>query len=493
MSHSPTEFFSTLIAPGVTASALTVGDIISGPGIPGGSRVLSINYLGNGQYGVEIDQTPVEADVYAAITNGHGGYSTPSGASGTKIAFGTSLQILRPSGPSTTVSFKENVKGWVSFKTFVPENALSLANNYYSLYEGKFYQHYVETVDRNNFYGVGYNSSVNVLLNDLPGTIKTFNTINYEGSQSKTLPSPELIINGDFSSGSDGWKLTGGSGSEQWIISSGVAQGGVSPNYGYMAQSNVNIVEGRKYQITYDIVVASTGGQFILANHTTVASTLNSSSANNNVNLINETVVGTHTVEWIQGPGSVGKIRLWNDAAFDGSVSNISVKELTFTEKNGWFATNITTDKQKGSLSEFIEKEGKWFNYIKGVVELDVSLIDFSAFNLQGIGVISSINGLILSFNGSINVSLQVGDVVYSQFNQVVTKAGIVTFIKNNSITIDNSGTIPNTSDFALFAKNDVVNTSSLLGYYADVKFENNSTNKIELFSIGSEVSESSK
>ena len=193
MSHSPTEFFSTLIAPGVTASALTVGDIISGPGIPGGSQVLSINYLGNGQYGVEIDQTPVEADVYAAITNGHAGYSSPSGASGTKIAFGTSLQILRPSGPSTTVSFKENVKGWVSFKTFVPENALSLANNYYSLYEGKFYQHYVETVDRNNFYGVGYNSSVNVLLNDLPGTIKTFNTINYEGSQSKTLPSPELI------------------------------------------------------------------------------------------------------------------------------------------------------------------------------------------------------------------------------------------------------------------------------------------------------------
>mgnify|MGYP003677008840 FL=1 len=48
-------------------------------------------------------------------------------------------------------------------------------------------------------------------------------------------------------------------------------------------------------------------------------------------------------------------------------------------------------------------------------------------------------------------------------------------------------------SDFIMFAKNHAVNTSSLLGYFADVKFENNSTDKIELFSVGSEITESSK
>ena len=51
----------------------------------------------------------------------------------------------------------------------------------------------------------------------------------------------------------------------------------------------------------------------------------------------------------------------------------------------------------------------------------------------------------------------------------------------------------PANGDFVLFAKNSVISTSSLLGYYADVKFENNSTDKIELFSIGSEISQSSK
>jgi len=44
-----------------------------------------------------------------------------------------------------------------------------------------------------------------------------------------------------------------------------------------------------------------------------------------------------------------------------------------------------------------------------------------------------------------------------------------------------------------MFAKNQAINTSSLLGYYADVKFENNSRTKAELFSVGSEISESSK
>ena len=32
-----------------------------------------------------------------------------------------------------TVSYKENVRGWVSFKSFVPENAISCANEYYTL------------------------------------------------------------------------------------------------------------------------------------------------------------------------------------------------------------------------------------------------------------------------------------------------------------------------------------------------------------------------
>ena len=44
-----------------------------------------------------------------------------------------------------------------------------------------------------------------------------------------------------------------------------------------------------------------------------------------------------------------------------------------------------------------------------------------------------------------------------------------------------------------MFEKNSQVNSSSIKGYYASVKFINHSTSEVELFSIGSEVSESSK
>jgi hypothetical protein len=44
-----------------------------------------------------------------------------------------------------------------------------------------------------------------------------------------------------------------------------------------------------------------------------------------------------------------------------------------------------------------------------------------------------------------------------------------------------------------MFSKDNKANLSSLLGYYAEVEFKNNSTDEAELFSIGSEVFESSK
>ena len=44
-----------------------------------------------------------------------------------------------------------------------------------------------------------------------------------------------------------------------------------------------------------------------------------------------------------------------------------------------------------------------------------------------------------------------------------------------------------------MFGKDKSVNTTSLVGYYADVKFVNTSDEKVELFSVGSEIAESSK
>jgi hypothetical protein len=96
------------------------------------------------------------------------------------------------------------------------------------------------------------------------------------------------------------------------------------------------------------------------------------------------------------------------------------------------------------------------------------------------------------------NISLQVGDIAYyitpdpSGYNSDPKIIGEISAVGNNYIEVP-SNTGYTTDDFIMFSKNKAVNNSSLLGYYAEVKLSNNSTDKIELFSIGSEVTQSSK
>jgi hypothetical protein len=44
-----------------------------------------------------------------------------------------------------------------------------------------------------------------------------------------------------------------------------------------------------------------------------------------------------------------------------------------------------------------------------------------------------------------------------------------------------------------MFKKNEIINMSGVKGYYAEVKFKNNSTEKTELFAVSSEIVQSSK
>ena len=84
---------------------------------------------------------------------------------------------------SITVSYKENVKGWTSFKSFVPEQGVTLNGTYYTFKDGLIYSHDNET--RNTFYGATEpeNSLINVLMNDSAIAVKDFKTLNYDGDE----------------------------------------------------------------------------------------------------------------------------------------------------------------------------------------------------------------------------------------------------------------------------------------------------------------------
>tara|TARA_R110002012_G_scaffold103714_4_gene243709 strand:+ start:3157 stop:11571 length:8415 start_codon:yes stop_codon:yes gene_type:complete len=158
---------------------------------------------------------------------------------------------------SQTISFNEDVKGWVSFKSFIPESGLSLSSKYFTMHEGGLWEHNTNSV-RGEFYGTKHDASITTVLNTSPSSVKNFNTINYEGSQAY-------------------------------------------------------------------VPVYSTTNSASLYMHNTV-------------------------------------------------------------EQEGWKVEGIYTDLQDGTIDEFIEKEGKWFNYIRGLQ----STRDVSDFNFQGIGIVES-------------------------------------------------------------------------------------------------------
>jgi hypothetical protein len=82
-----------------------------------------------------------------------------------------------------TVCFAENVNGWITRKSFIPEYGISLNDRYYTYQDGNIWLHDVETVDRNLFYGTQYKTNVEFTINDNPSTIKKFLTLAYEGSK----------------------------------------------------------------------------------------------------------------------------------------------------------------------------------------------------------------------------------------------------------------------------------------------------------------------
>jgi len=84
-----------------------------------------------------------------------------------------------------TITWDERNKGWTSFYTYKPDIMFSVRSQFYSTKLIKevsgLYTHYTNE-DRNNFYGRKIPSSVQFVFNPGPSQIKTFKTINYEGS-----------------------------------------------------------------------------------------------------------------------------------------------------------------------------------------------------------------------------------------------------------------------------------------------------------------------
>jgi len=88
-------------------------------------------------------------------------------------------------GTYYTLSFDERSQGWTSFYSYKPEDMFSSQGYFYTTKDNndnsKVYKHYSNQT-RNSFYGGTHQSSIQFVFNPSPNQIKTFQTINYEGT-----------------------------------------------------------------------------------------------------------------------------------------------------------------------------------------------------------------------------------------------------------------------------------------------------------------------
>ena len=103
---------------------------------------------------------------------------------------------------------------------------------------------------------------------------------------------------------------------------------------------------------------------------------------------------------------------------------------------------------------------------------------------------------LTVNFDKEINASLQKGDTVYFLNAGELSEVGSCVSVADNRLSfvvdVSDKAVRPKIGDYFMFAKNNVINTSGLVGYHATVTLENTSTELSELYAVNSEINISS-
>ena len=196
--------------------------------------------------------------------------------------------------------------------------------------------------------------------------------------------SEELITDGGFSTPSN-WDAGTG-----WSVSGGNATFTPSAFGASLKQLGLTFVEGNTYEITFDIT-SWTAGYLTVLNHLPNAASLTLTTGASSGDTITNT--------WTQGSTNTNLLDLGCTAIFDGTIDNISVKDIVTLSSNQY-------------------------------------LVD---------------------------------------------------------VEVDSTAQTPIDGDYIFFGKENKVCISGIRGYYAEVEMKNDSTEKAELFSVGSEMIPSSK
>lgn len=109
--------------------------------------------------------------------------SLPSGVSKT-IVDATAPSMPNPTqtySEDNTVTFSEYVNGWTSFHSWIPESMVNMNGDFFTFKNGQLYKHHEDEDNRNTYYGTRYDTELEFVVNDEPGDVKIFKTVEIEG------------------------------------------------------------------------------------------------------------------------------------------------------------------------------------------------------------------------------------------------------------------------------------------------------------------------
>ena len=322
------------------AESVSLGDNVTGTGIPPNTIIVGILDMGGGDWHLVLNQPPLPSDVqplgsyipYGPCQNMAGAFSETPNMVCPNVQWLTTILSSITDVESTTVSFSENSKGWVSFKSFITDSAVSLNNNYYSFKQGQLWEHHDE--------------------------FSFSSTTTSDVRRLDVLPMTDL---------SDEIRVG------MVVIGDGISEGTLIKSIAIQPATN-----------TFNVTITSFA-DVRMGTKITFSAPVN--------NFYDNQYDSSVQILFNEQSGSVKSFQSLN---YEGSKSRITADINNSGEywdnnnKLGWYVSKMNTDLQEGDIHEFKNKEGKWFSQIKGVATEWVDdgaagNIDTSEFSYQGI------------------------------------------------------------------------------------------------------------
>jgi hypothetical protein len=183
-------------------------------------------------------------------------------------------------------------------------------------------------------------------------------------------------------------------------------------------------------------------------------------------------------------------------------LENKLFKTMSLQGDSPW-SVQLETDLETSGYMDyswFAKKESVYFAFIR-----NNSTGQLSLRSVNGIGNSQTVTSGGTVVNFSINPLVQIGSIIsvgdYLYFGTTPQLAGQVTAVNVNlpigtnqiviNTTIPGTVPIPSNINYFLYIKNSVAESHGVLGHYCTFTMENNSSDKIELFAVESEVMKS--